>query len=143
MRPLFMLRDMFIRTYPRILANKRHHDFGEHEHDSPKVNVCGALTRDHMTGPHFFAECTVTSHNYLDMLELFAVPQIMWRHLSARWCSSALCQQCYRISWWDISTALNWEGRMESMAPTLSRRDTPGFLFLGECEANGLHCSYL
>jgi hypothetical protein len=26
-------------------------------------------------GPYFFAQRTVTSHNYLDMLELFAVPQ--------------------------------------------------------------------
>jgi hypothetical protein len=26
-------------------------------------------------GPYFFAERTVTSHNYLDMLELFALPQ--------------------------------------------------------------------
>jgi hypothetical protein len=26
-------------------------------------------------GPYFFAESAVTSHNYLDMLELFALPQ--------------------------------------------------------------------
>jgi hypothetical protein len=51
------------------------HDFVEHERDSPKVNVWCALTRDRVIGPYFFAERTVTSHSYLDMLELFAVPQ--------------------------------------------------------------------
>jgi hypothetical protein len=51
------------------------HEFVEHEHDSPKVNAWRALTRDRVIGPYFFAEPTVTSHNYLDMLELFAVPQ--------------------------------------------------------------------
>jgi hypothetical protein len=29
-----------------------------------------------MIGPYFFADRTVTSHNYLDMLQLFAVSQI-------------------------------------------------------------------
>jgi hypothetical protein len=37
---------------------------------------------------------------------------------------------------------MDWEGRMEAMAPTLSGPDTPGFLFLGVCEANRLQCSY-
>jgi hypothetical protein len=59
----------------KIWANERPHDFVEHKRDSPKVNVWCALTGDRMTGPYFFAERTVPSHNYLDMLELFAVPQ--------------------------------------------------------------------
>jgi hypothetical protein len=46
------------------------------------------------------------------------------------------------ISWQDISTVLDWEGRMEAMAPTLSGPDTPGFLFPGVWEANRLQCSY-
>jgi transposase len=49
----------------RIWANERPHVFAEHERDSPK---------DRVIGPCFSAERTVTSHNYLDMLELFAVP---------------------------------------------------------------------
>jgi hypothetical protein len=59
----------------RIWANERPHDFVEHARDSPKVNVWCALTRDRVIGPYFFAERTVPSHNYQDMLELFAVPQ--------------------------------------------------------------------
>jgi hypothetical protein len=60
----------------RLWANERPHDFVEHERDSPKVNVWCAVTRDRVIGLHFFAERTVTSHSYLDMLELFAVPKI-------------------------------------------------------------------
>jgi hypothetical protein len=60
----------------RKWANKRPPDFVEHERGSPKVNVWCALTRDHVIGPYFFAERTVTSHNYLDMLQLLAVPKI-------------------------------------------------------------------
>jgi hypothetical protein len=59
----------------RIWANERPHDFVEHERDSSKVNVWCALTGDRMIGPYFFEERTVTSHNYLDMLELFAALQ--------------------------------------------------------------------
>jgi hypothetical protein len=35
-----------------------------------------AFAGDRVFGPYFFAERTVTSHNYLDILELFAVPRI-------------------------------------------------------------------
>jgi hypothetical protein len=59
----------------RIWANERPHDFVEHARDSPEVDAWCALTRDRVIGPYFFAESTVTSHNYQDMLELFAVPQ--------------------------------------------------------------------
>jgi hypothetical protein len=60
----------------RIWANKRPHDFFKHKRDIPKVNMWCALTRDRVIGPCFFAELTVTSHNYLNMFELFAVTQI-------------------------------------------------------------------
>jgi hypothetical protein len=55
------------------ILNEIPHDFVQHEHDSPKINVWCALSRDRVIGPYFFAESTVTSHNYLDMLEMFAV----------------------------------------------------------------------
>jgi hypothetical protein len=64
------------RNTVRLWGNERPHDFVEYNRDSPKVNVWCALTRDRVIGPYFFAEGTVTSHNYLDMLELFAIPQI-------------------------------------------------------------------
>jgi hypothetical protein len=40
-------------------------------------------------GPYFFAESTVTSHNYLDMLEMFAVWQtdddnVIFQQIGAR-----------------------------------------------------------
>lgn len=60
----------------RTWSNESLHDFVEHKRDSPKVNVWCALTRDQVISPYFFAECTVTSHNQFDMLELFAVSQI-------------------------------------------------------------------
>jgi hypothetical protein len=72
----FPISGHFHRHNVRICANERSHDFVEHERDSPKVNVWCALTRGCVVGSSFFAERTVTSHNYFDMLELFAVPQI-------------------------------------------------------------------
>jgi hypothetical protein len=59
----------------RIWAIERPHDFVEHKRNSPEVNVWCALSRARVTGPYFCAERTVTSHSYLDMLELFTVPQ--------------------------------------------------------------------
>jgi hypothetical protein len=46
------------------------------QRDSPKVNVWCALKHDGVIGPFFFAEQTATSHSYLDMLQLYAVPQL-------------------------------------------------------------------
>ena len=48
----------------------------EHERDSPKVNVWCALTKTEVIGPFFFAEVTINSNVYLDMLEGYALPQI-------------------------------------------------------------------
>jgi hypothetical protein len=64
------------RSNVRIWGKERSHEFVEHERDSPKVNVWCALRRDRVIGPHFFAEGTVTSHNYLDMSEMLAAPRI-------------------------------------------------------------------
>jgi predicted ATP-dependent Lon-type protease len=60
----------------RLWANKCPSDFVEHEHNSPKVEVWCAVIRNRVICPYFFEERTVTSHNYLSMLELFSVPQI-------------------------------------------------------------------
>jgi hypothetical protein len=70
-----MFQDMSIGTTLRIWANERPHDFVTHERGSPKVNVCCALSRNRVIGRYFFAERTVTSHSYLDMSEMFAVPR--------------------------------------------------------------------
>jgi hypothetical protein len=60
----------------RIWGHEHPHAIVEHERDSPKINVWCGLAHDRVIGPFFFAERTVTSTTYLDMLELFAVPQI-------------------------------------------------------------------
>jgi hypothetical protein len=48
----------------------------EHFRDSPKVNVWCGLLHDRLIGPIFFAEATVMSSNYLDILENFVYPQL-------------------------------------------------------------------
>jgi hypothetical protein len=53
--------------------------------DSPKVLVWCALLYDRVIGPFFFHESTVRWDNYLDMLENYAIPQLLqgqadWDH---------------------------------------------------------------
>jgi transposase len=60
----------------RIWGSESPHAVREYERDSPKLNVWCALSRHEVIGPFFFQEKTVNSTNYLDMLELFAVPQM-------------------------------------------------------------------
>jgi hypothetical protein len=57
----------------RIWDHKHPQAIVEHGRESPKLIFGVGL---HMIGPFLFAERTVTSTTYLDMLELFAVPQI-------------------------------------------------------------------
>ena len=60
----------------RIWGPENPHVVIEHIHDSPKVDVWCGLLHDHLVGPFFFAEDTVTSTIYMNMLEGFAFPQI-------------------------------------------------------------------
>jgi hypothetical protein len=48
----------------------------EHIRDSPEVNVWCGLWRDLLVGTVFFADATVPSSNYLDMLEKNVYPQL-------------------------------------------------------------------
>jgi hypothetical protein len=48
----------------------------EHQRDSPKVIVCCAISSQKVYGPFFFAEETVTGMTYLDMLQLWLMPQL-------------------------------------------------------------------
>ena len=63
----------------RIWGSEAPHSFREHVRDSRKVNVWCALMKDMIVGPFFFIEQTVTGDIYLDMLEQFAVPQLIPR----------------------------------------------------------------
>lgn len=47
----------------------------EHVRDSPKLNVFTAICRMKLYGPFFFSERTVTGHLYLDMLQMWLIPQ--------------------------------------------------------------------
>lgn len=64
------------KQYLHIWGTEHVHATVEHVRDSPKVNVWCGLLHDHLIGPFFFAETTVTSNSYLDMLENFVCPQV-------------------------------------------------------------------
>jgi hypothetical protein len=52
------------------------YSFQEHEKYSPKLNVWCGLMHNRVIGPFIFAEQTVTTTIYCDMLENFMVPQV-------------------------------------------------------------------
>ena len=62
----------------RIRGSKNPRFVIEHQRDSPKWNVGYGIMRDRIMGPcfFFFFEKTVTANTYLDILQLYAVPQL-------------------------------------------------------------------
>jgi hypothetical protein len=48
----------------------------EHQHDSLKVNIFCAVSREKWHGPIFSNEATVTGDSFLDMLENWLLPQL-------------------------------------------------------------------
>lgn len=60
----------------RIWGSQNPHTIREKVRDSPKVNVWCGLMCNRIIGPFFFAEKTVTGATYLDMLQMFAFPQV-------------------------------------------------------------------
>jgi len=48
----------------------------EHQRESSKINVFCAISSQKVYGPFFFAEETVTGMTYLDMLQLWLMPQL-------------------------------------------------------------------
>ena len=60
----------------RIWGTEQPHAQIEHQHDSPKVNVFRAVSRENGHGPFFFIEATVTGNSFLDMLELLCDIQL-------------------------------------------------------------------
>jgi hypothetical protein len=61
----------------RIWGSENPHSVREHVSDSKKVNVWCGMMKDRIIGPFFFIEPTLTGNIYLDMLEQFAVPQLL------------------------------------------------------------------
>ena len=60
----------------RIWGTENSHATMENVRDSPKVNAFCAVSSCKVYGPFFFAEPTVTGINYLDMLQLWLMPQL-------------------------------------------------------------------
>ena len=60
----------------RIWGTENPHATMEHVRDSPEVTVICAVSSCKVYGPLFFAEPPVTGINYLDMLQLWLVPQL-------------------------------------------------------------------
>jgi hypothetical protein len=60
----------------RIWGTQNPHATRESERCSPKVNMWAGFMHDKLIGPLFFSEKTVAGRSYLDMLELFVLPQL-------------------------------------------------------------------
>jgi hypothetical protein len=60
----------------RIRGSANPNAYVEHQCDSPKVNVFCAISSQKVYGQFFFAEETVTDMTYLDMLQLWLMPQL-------------------------------------------------------------------
>jgi hypothetical protein len=60
----------------RIWGSENPHAIREIERDSAKVKIWCSLSCSDVLGPFFFAEQTVTAMTYLDMLQLYLLPQL-------------------------------------------------------------------
>lgn len=76
----FFLNGVVNRHNVRIWGSQPPGEVLECTTGSPKVNVWCALLHDRIIGPFFFAEATITSAVYLDMLQQYAVPQLLQYH---------------------------------------------------------------
>ena len=62
--------------YLCIWGNENLHSVVEHYQDFPKVNMFCTMSSSRVYGPIFFTENTITSVVYLDMLQLWLMPQL-------------------------------------------------------------------
>jgi len=60
----------------RIWGSENPRAYVEHQRDSPKVNVFCAISSQKLYSPFIFAEETITGMTYLDMLQLWLMPQL-------------------------------------------------------------------
>ena len=60
----------------RIWGSENPHTYVQHQCDSPKVNAFCAISSQKVYSPFFFAEETITGITYLDMLQLWLMPQL-------------------------------------------------------------------
>ncbi|GBN86801.1 hypothetical protein AVEN_2586-1 [Araneus ventricosus] len=82
----------------RIWGSENPQSVQEVERNCPKINVWCDLPHDTVIGPFFFAEASVTANIYLDMLQIYAIPQLLSSNkLLGHGCSSTLMEQDYRL----------------------------------------------
>jgi len=60
----------------RIWGSENPHAYVEHQRDSPNIKMFCAISSQKVYGPFFFVEETVTGMAYLDMLQLWLMPQL-------------------------------------------------------------------
>ncbi|GBL83282.1 hypothetical protein AVEN_110615-1 [Araneus ventricosus] len=60
----------------RIWGSENPFAVQEVERNSQEINVWCVLSHDTVIGPFFFAEISVTANIYLDMLQIYAIPQM-------------------------------------------------------------------
>lgn len=112
----------------RIWGSENPHHYLEIARDSPKVNVWCGLMHDRIIGPFFFAEKTVKSVNYLDMLENFVFPQIEGLHpdiilqqdgAPPHWGTTVrhALDECFPGRWIGRGGPLSWPPRSPDITP--------------------------
>ena len=72
----FHVSSAVYRCNVRIWESENPHAYVEYQHDPPKVNVFCAVSSQKVYSPFSFAEETVTGLTYLDMLQLWLMPQL-------------------------------------------------------------------
>lgn len=120
------------------------HEYREMARDSPKVNVWCALIHDRIIGSFFFAEKTVTSVIYLDMLQNFVFPQtevlqpeIVFQQDSTRQCATSLEHHSSWCFGQTFSRKMDWTRWSNFLAPKITWHNPTGFFPLGICQR---HC---
>jgi hypothetical protein len=74
----------------RILGSQNPHVTCKMEKGIPKVNIWVNLKHHKLIGRLFFLEKTITGRSYLDMLELYVLPQVP----PTRWGTATLLPPC-------------------------------------------------
>jgi hypothetical protein len=95
----------------RIWGSEHPHVTVGHIRDSPKVNVWCCLLHDRLIGPFFFAEATVTSKNYLDMLKNFVYSQLQELQPSVFFQQDGAFNQHFPKRWIDRAGTISWPAR--------------------------------
>jgi hypothetical protein len=107
----------------RMWGSGNPHATVEHIRDSPEVNVWCGLWRDLLVGPVFFADATVPSSNYLDMLEKLQElqPAVFFQQdgATSHWSLTvrASLNQHFPNRWIGCAGTISWPTRSPDITP--------------------------